>query len=123
MADRQSSFSRTPRGVKSSKSKKRISFASDVGGGGGGGGGGSALRSKGELIFRLVIRFIQLIMAASVAGLYGVRLDQQRKAHQHAASQWIYAEVVAGIAGITCLVYFSPVGRMPITFVWDFIVL
>jgi len=120
--DRKSSFSRAPRGAKPSRSRKRISFASDVGGNSI--SGGSSARSRVELIFRLAVRFIQLIMAAAVAGLYGVRLNQQRKAGQHAASQWIYAEVVAGLAGITCLVYFSPLGRVPIvTFVWDFVIL
>lgn len=55
-------------------------------------------------IIRIVIGFLQFILAITVAGLYGVDLHNASKAGVGADSKWVFAEVVAGLAATTVLV-------------------
>lgn len=54
---------------------------------------------------RLILRLLQFILAITVAGLYGVDLHHARQAHAYTDGKWVFAEVVAGLAAVTCLVY------------------
>ncbi|CAK4033807.1 uncharacterized protein RCC_10895 [Lecanosticta acicola] len=71
---------------------------------------------------RLVLRFLQFIFAITVAGLYGVDLARAHKDGAGSDSHWVYAEVVAGLSAVTCLVYgllfFLP---SEILFGWDWL--
>lgn len=73
---------------------------------------------------RLVLRFLQFIFAITVAGLYGVDLAHATKEGAGADGKWVYAEVVAGMSAITCLVYglcfFMPSETF---FAWDWVLL
>ncbi|EMF10381.1 uncharacterized protein SEPMUDRAFT_150514 [Sphaerulina musiva SO2202] len=64
-------------------------------------------------VARLTLRFLQFVMALTVAGLYGVDLQRGRKAGVAADGKWVYAEVVAGLSAVTILIY-------AITFAMDF---
>ncbi|MCJ1309910.1 hypothetical protein MMC25_003571 [Agyrium rufum] len=66
-----------------------------------------------------VVRFFQLILALTVCGLYGVDLNNARKAHGYADSKWVYAEVTAGLAAVTALVYLALATKSFIAFGWD----
>jgi hypothetical protein len=63
-------------------------------------------------ILRLIARFLQFVLALTVAGLYGVDLQAAAKAHVYADSKWVYAEVVAGISCVTALVYMIPTPKI-----------
>ncbi|MCJ1226626.1 hypothetical protein MMC12_003279 [Toensbergia leucococca] len=69
------------------------------------------------------LRFFQFVLALTVAGLYGVDLSNARKKHVYADSKWVYAEVVAGFAAATCLVYVVPRVKSWVFFGWDGVVL
>lgn len=80
-------------------------------------------RSCAELIGRCLIRSLQIILAIVVAGLYGYRVNAERAAHSPVPSQWVYAEVVAGLSAITAIVYLLPLVPSHKAFVWDAILL
>jgi len=69
-------------------------------------------------LVRLVLRFFQFVLALTVAGLYGVDLQKAN----YADGKWVYAEVVAGLSAVTCLVYaglfFLPSEKF---FAWDWV--
>ncbi|KAF7193774.1 hypothetical protein HII31_04843 [Pseudocercospora fuligena] len=73
-------------------------------------------------IIRLILRFLQFVLAITVAGLYGTDLHHGSQAGVAADGKWVFAEVVAGMAAVTVLVYgvlkFIP-GEF--TFWWDWI--
>lgn len=52
-----------------------------------------------------VLRALQLILAIVIAALYGVDLAHFTKLHAHADANWIYAEFVAAVSAIACLVF------------------
>jgi hypothetical protein len=54
---------------------------------------------------RAVLRILQFIVAVIVAGLYGVDLSHATSINAHAQSEWIYAEFVAAVSAITCLIH------------------
>ncbi|POS82499.1 hypothetical protein EPUL_006345 [Erysiphe pulchra] len=67
-------------------------------------------------ICHLIGRTIQLILALTVCGLYGVNISN----HERWQSRWLFAEVVAGLSAITALLYAIPIiSRIPFVFVWD----
>ncbi|KAI1769823.1 hypothetical protein F4818DRAFT_446806 [Hypoxylon cercidicola] len=72
---------------------------------------------------RWVARGIQLILALIVIGLYGHRVDRDRKDGNPQSAAWVYAVVVAGLSCITCVVYAvpNPFSRMQPhrLFAWD----
>ena len=71
----------------------------------------------------LLIRFIQFVFAIAVIGLYGTDISNARKGHEHQDSRWIYAEVVAALSAITCLVFMVPGLKSYIAFGWDLVLL
>lgn len=67
-------------------------------------------------ICHLIGRAIQIILALTVSGLYGLNISN----HERWQSRWIFAEVVAGLSVITALLYAIPlISRIPSVFVWD----
>lgn len=87
-------------------------------------------------LIRLVLRFFQFVLALTVAGLYGTvsypyqlplrtsdTMQDLQKA-DYADGKWVYAEVVAGLSAVTCLVYaglfFVPSEKF---FAWDWVLL
>lgn len=76
-------------------------------------------RKVAWIVCRFVARFLQLIMAAVVAGLYGIRIHHEHSAGQEPAEQWVYALVVAGLSGLTALVFLVPFVKSQFLFAWD----
>lgn len=74
-------------------------------------------------VLHAILRFLQFVLAITVAGLYGAQLSDQRKHGGHAHSRWIYAEVVAALSAVTCIVYMIPLVRSYLFFAWDVILL
>lgn len=74
-------------------------------------------------LVRMVLRFCQFVMAITVAGLYGVDLHAAHEAGQYTDGKWVYAEVVAGLAAVTCLLYAVPFFKSYWIFWWDWVLL
>ena len=72
-------------------------------------------------LIRLVLRFFQFVLAITVAGLYGVDLHRAREAGAYTDGKWVYAEVVAGLAAVTVLIYGIPFFKSYWAFAWDWI--
>jgi hypothetical protein len=67
-----------------------------------------------------VFRFIQLVLALTVCGLYGVDLHKANKEHKYSDGKWVYAEVTASLSAFTAVIYLIPfMSRFPFAFVWD----
>lgn len=74
-------------------------------------------------ILRLVARIFQFVLAITVAALYGTRVDAERKAHHSIPPQWLFAEVVAGLSALTCIIYMIPGFKAYLFFLWDLLLL
>jgi hypothetical protein len=61
-----------------------------------------------ESIARWIARGIQLIFGLIVAGLYGHRVDEDRKAGSPQSAAWVFALFVAGASCVTCFVFALP---------------
>ncbi|GAB7364089.1 hypothetical protein MBLNU230_g4641t1 [Neophaeotheca triangularis] len=59
---------------------------------------------SGNLV-RGTLRTLQCLLAAVTAGLYGQDLANASSNGETAASQWVYAEIVAGLSILTCLAH------------------
>jgi hypothetical protein len=88
-----------------------------------------------------IFRFIQIVLALAVCGLYGVDLNRAHKEHKYSDGKWVrspfytllkssltraqvFAEVVASLSAVTALIYIIPFAkRIPFAFVWDTILL
>ncbi|CAI7642238.1 unnamed protein product [Penicillium palitans] len=57
------------------------------------------------LVCRAALRTLQFVLAVTVAGIYGVDLAHATQTNQHAHAEWIYAEFVAAISAITCILH------------------
>ncbi|CAI7639607.1 unnamed protein product [Penicillium viridicatum] len=57
------------------------------------------------IISRATLRTLQFVFAVTVAGLYGVDLAHYTKSNNHAHAEWIYAEFVAALSALTCIVH------------------
>ncbi|KAJ5399745.1 hypothetical protein N7465_010234 [Penicillium sp. CMV-2018d] len=57
------------------------------------------------IISRATLRTLQFVFAVTVAGLYGVDLAHYTKSNSHAHAEWIYAEFVAALSALTCIVH------------------
>jgi hypothetical protein len=86
-----------------------------------------------------VYRLVQMVLALTVCGLYGVDLHKANREHAYSDGKWVrppsspstqpsanssqvYAEVTASLAAVTALIYLIPFfSRIPFLFVWDFI--
>jgi len=72
-------------------------------------------------IARLVLRLLQFVVAVTVAGLYGIDLQHGNQNGIHPDSKWWYAEAVAGLSALTCILYGLPFFKSWWGFGWDFI--
>jgi hypothetical protein len=73
---------------------------------------------------RVFLRLLQFALALTVAGLYGVDLNNARLAGEVMDPRWIFAVVVAGIAALTCIAYgVLTCVHSYILFAWDWILL
>ena len=72
---------------------------------------------------RLTLRFFQFLFAIVVAALYGVDLHHAAQAHAGADGKWVFAELVAGLSCVTCLVYGVPFVKSYWGFGWDWVLL
>ncbi|KAK3112145.1 hypothetical protein LTR53_011888 [Teratosphaeriaceae sp. CCFEE 6253] len=70
-------------------------------------------------LIRAGLRFLQFILAITVAGLYGTDLHHAHQAHAYTDGKWVFAEVVAGLSAVTCIVYAVPVVKSWWGFAWD----
>ena len=79
---------------------------------------------KTGAIVRFFLRFLQFVLAITVAGLYGVDLHHATQAHAYVDGKWVFAEVVAGLAALTTILYgamfFLASEKL---FAWDWILL
>ena len=74
-------------------------------------------------LIRLVLRFFQFILAIVVAALYGIDLHHAHQAHAYTDGKWVFAEIVAGLAAVTTLVYGIPFVKSYWAFGWDWVLL
>jgi len=74
-------------------------------------------------IGRTILRFFQFVLALTVAGLYGVDLHAAQKAHVGADGKWVFAEVVAGLSAVSCILYGIPFLKSYWLWAWDFCLL
>ncbi|KAK5111390.1 hypothetical protein LTR85_012164 [Meristemomyces frigidus] len=70
---------------------------------------------------RLILRFLQFVLAITVAALYGIDLHHASQAHAYTDGKWVFAEVVAGLAAVTVLVYGVPFFKSYWAFGWDWV--
>ncbi|TVY59723.1 hypothetical protein LSUE1_G010118, partial [Lachnellula suecica] len=67
-----------------------------------------------------ILRFIQLVLALTVCGLYGVDLHAANKEHKYSDGKWVYAEITASLSALTALLYLIPlISRIGLLFIWD----
>ncbi|KAK3677058.1 hypothetical protein LTR78_003263 [Recurvomyces mirabilis] len=72
-------------------------------------------------LVRLVLRFFQFILALTVAGLYGTDLHHAHQQNKYTDGKWVFAEIVAGLAAVTVLVYGVPFFKSYWAFGWDWV--
>lgn len=72
-------------------------------------------------LVRLVLRFLQFILAITVAGLYGTDLHRADKMDAYTDGKWVYAEVVAAMSVVTVLIYGIPFIKSYWAFGWDWL--
>ena len=72
---------------------------------------------------RLTLRFFQFLFAIVVIALYGIDLHHGAQAHAPTDGKWAFAEVVAVLSAVTCLVYGVPVVKSWWGFGWDWVLL
>lgn len=74
-------------------------------------------------ILNWILRFLQLVFAVAVIGLYAQDLEKAHKEDKYTDSKWAYAVAVATLAAVTAILYSVP--RIPWhwTFGWDTVLL
>ena len=72
---------------------------------------------------RFTLRALQFLFAIVVAALYGVDLHHASQAHAGTDGRWAFAEVVAVLSCVTCLVYGVPFVKSYWGFGWDWVLL
>lgn len=82
----------------------------------------AALKERSSFggLVRFALRFLQFVLAITVAGLYGIDLDRARKAGVYTDGRWVFAVVTASLSAASVFVYFVRWGWL---FVWDFVIL
>ncbi|KAE8378423.1 hypothetical protein BDV26DRAFT_304303 [Aspergillus bertholletiae] len=73
------------------------------------------------VISRAALRTLQFVLAVMIAGLYGVDLAHATDSNAHAASQWVYAEFVAAVSALTCIVHCFVTVTHVAWSAWDFV--
>ncbi|KAI0024280.1 hypothetical protein F4780DRAFT_655559 [Xylariomycetidae sp. FL0641] len=76
-----------------------------------------------ETWLRWAARGLQFILALVVVGLYGHRVDTDRRAGRAQAAAWVYAVFVGGVSCLTCVVFAvpNPFVRTHRLFAWDLV--
>ena len=69
---------------------------------------------------RIALRFLQFVLAITVAGLYGADLHTAAQNHVAANASWVYAVVVAGMSAVTVMVFAAPIVKSHVFWFWDF---
>lgn len=69
----------------------------------------------------LVIRSLQLLFAIIIAALYGIDLHNATQTSSHANSNWIYAEFVACLSILTCIMHSFNNTMQVIWSIWDWV--
>jgi len=77
-------------------------------------------------IVNLVLRFLQLIFAIAVIGLYAQDLNKARKEKKYSDGKWVFATVVGSFSAVTALIFMIiPIlisyWTVAILFAWDLI--
>jgi hypothetical protein len=75
------------------------------------------------IFVRAGLRTLQFVLAVIVAGLYGADLGYSTAHHAHGATNWIYAEVVAGLSAITCIIHCLVTIRRVLWCLWDWVLM
>ncbi|KAB8271959.1 hypothetical protein BDV30DRAFT_239928 [Aspergillus minisclerotigenes] len=73
------------------------------------------------VISRAVLRTLQFVFAIVIAGLYGVDLAHATEVNARAPSQWVYAEFVAAVTALTCIVHCFVTVTHVAWSAWDFV--
>jgi hypothetical protein len=74
-------------------------------------------------IANLILRFLQLVFAVTVIGLYSTDLDRARRRNVKANSRWVYAVVVGALSALTALLFMIPRVKFYRVFPWDGVLL
>ena len=74
-------------------------------------------------VFHALIRFLQLVLALAVIGLYGQYLNNARIQNKYADPNFVYAVVTASLAAVTAVVYLIPFLKTSRFFGWDLVIL
>lgn len=75
------------------------------------------------LIANWILRFLQLVFACVVVGLYAQDIRAAHKAHAYTDSKWAYAVAIAVLSAITSLVFSVPMLKSYWAFGWDVVLL
>jgi len=75
-------------------------------------------------IINLVLRFLQLVFALAVIGLYAQDLNKARKEQKYSDGKWVFATVVGSLSAVTALIFLIiPIlisyWTVAILFAWD----
>jgi len=75
-------------------------------------------------IINLVLRFLELIFALAVVGLYAQDLNKARKEHKYSDGKWVFATVVGSLSAVTALIFaivplLISYTAVAILFAWD----
>ncbi|KAE8157790.1 hypothetical protein BDV40DRAFT_277493 [Aspergillus tamarii] len=74
------------------------------------------------VISRAALRTLQFVFAIVIAGLYGVDLAHATEINASAPSQWVYAEFVAAVTALTCIVHCFVTVIHVAWSAWDFVI-
>jgi len=67
-----------------------------------------------------IFRLIQIVLALTVCGLYGVDLNKADKEHKYSDGKWVYAEITGSFSAFFALLYLIPFfSRIPFAWVID----
>jgi len=67
-----------------------------------------------------IFRLLQIILALTVCGLYGVDLHKANRENKYSDGKWVFAEVTASLSAFFALLYLIPfMSRVPFAFVID----
>ncbi|KAF2150233.1 hypothetical protein K461DRAFT_217845, partial [Myriangium duriaei CBS 260.36] len=70
---------------------------------------------------RFFLRFLQLLLALVICGVYGLDIHNARKSGYRQDGRWVFALVTAGLSGLSCLVYVLPKLKSYWFWAWDLI--
>jgi hypothetical protein len=84
----------------------------------------SGAHGKTGACLRIFLRLIQFALAITIAGLYGVDLNNARLNGEYMDARWVFAVVVAGLSALTCIAYGVLTCVLShFLFAWDWILL